>query len=161
MTFFMFVRKEWEMKKIKIIMLIKILLILITAPCSHVQSEDLDTVMVNQKVEDLVQQGNSERSVIAAQKAIEIAEENVGPDHPYVAISLNNLALLYSNEGEYAKAEPLYNRSLAIWEKTLGPDHPYVANCLNELSRLYHAMGKNKKASEVDKEIKRIRAIKE
>lgn len=155
----MLVRKGWQMNKIKIIMVIKILLIYITAPSPHVRSADLDMGMVNQKVKELGQQGNFERAVIAAQKAIEIAEANVGPGHPYVAISLNNLALLYSKEGEYAKAEPLYNRSLAIWEKALGPEHPYVVNCLNKLSRLYQAMGKNEKASEVDKEIERIRAM--
>lgn len=139
---------------------------LITALFSPVQSADLEAGdleagMVNQKVEELDQQGDFDRAVKAAQKAIEVAEANVGPNHPYIAISLNNLALLYSNEGDYAKAEPLYNRSLAIWEKTLGPDHPYVVNCLNKLSNLYHAMGKDKKASEVDKEIARIRAIKQ
>ena len=38
--------------------------------------------------------------------------------------SLNNLANLYSAKGDYAKAEPLYQRALAIWEKALGPDTP-------------------------------------
>ena len=145
------------MNKIKITIQIKILLILITAPFLHVQSANLDAGMVNRKGEELDRQGNFELAVRAAQKAIEVAERSVGPDHPYVAISLNDLALIYSNEGEYAKAEPLYNRSLAIWVKTLGPDHPYVANCLSKLSALYHAMGENKKASEVDSEIERIR----
>lgn len=147
------------MNKVKIIMVTQILLILITAPCSPVRSADLDMGTVNQKVKGLDQQNDFERAVKAAKQAIEVAETKVGPDHPYVAISLNNLAMLYSKEGEYEEAEPLYNRSLAIWEKALGPDHPYVANCLSKLSRLYHAMGKAEKASEVDKEIESIRAI--
>ena len=40
-------------------------------------------------------------------------------------------------QGQYAKAEPLYQRSLAIWEKALGPDHPEVATSLNNLAVLY------------------------
>lgn len=140
-------------------MVTQILLMLITAPYSPVRSADLDMGTVNQKVKGLDQQNDFERAVKAAKQAIEVAETKVGPDHPYVAISLNNLAMLYSKEGEYVKAEPLYNRSLAIWEKALGPDHPYVANCLSKLSRLYHAMGKAEKAAEVDTEIERIRAI--
>jgi len=44
-----------------------------------------------------------------------------------VATSLNNLALLYKKLGDYAKAEPLYKRTLAIQGKALGPDHPSVA----------------------------------
>ena len=53
--------------------------------------------------------------------------ESARPDHPDVATSLNNLAELYRTQGDYAKAEPLYKRSLAIREKALGPDHPDVA----------------------------------
>jgi tetratricopeptide (TPR) repeat protein len=53
-----------------------------------------------------------------------IDEKALGPDHPDVAIDLNNLALLYDNQGRYADAEPLYKRALAISEKALGPEHP-------------------------------------
>ena len=53
--------------------------------------------------------------------------------------SLNNLAALYNAQGQYAKAEPLYQRSLAIREKALGPEHPDVANSLNNLAELYRA----------------------
>ena len=52
-------------------------------------------------------------------------------------ISLNNLALLYRAQGQYAKAEPLYQRALGIREKALGPEHPDVARSLNNLAVLY------------------------
>ena len=64
-------------------------------------------------------------------------ENALGPDHPDVARSLNNLALLYQAQGRYADAEPLYKRSLDILEKALGPDHPNVAQALNNLAVLY------------------------
>ncbi len=51
-------------------------------------------------------------------------------------MSLNNPALLYQAQGHYAKAEPLYQRSLAIWEKVLGPAHPYVATSLENYAAL-------------------------
>ena len=66
----------------------------------------------------------------------------LGPDHPNVAPSLNNLAALYRAQGRYADAEPLYKRSLAIREKELGPDHPDVAQTLNNLAELYRAQGR-------------------
>ena len=69
------------------------------------------------------------------------AEFNVGPYHPSVATSLNNLALLYYAQGHYARAEPLYKRSLKINEKALGPDHPNVALSLNNLALLYDDQG--------------------
>ncbi|MCA1994544.1 MAG: CHAT domain-containing protein, partial [Coleofasciculus sp. S288] len=55
--------------------------------------------------------------------------------------SLNNLALLYEAQGNYAQAEPLYQRALAIFEKVLGPEHPDVAASLSALGSLYHAQG--------------------
>jgi len=35
-------------------------------------------------------------------------EKALGPEHPKVATSLNNLATFYHNQAQYAKAEPLY-----------------------------------------------------
>ena len=60
--------------------------------------------------------------------------------------SLNNLANLYKDMGQYAKAEPLYQRSLKIRESKLGPDHPDVATSLNNLAALYADMGQYAKA---------------
>ena len=67
-------------------------------------------------------------------RSLAIREKALGPDHPDVAGSLNNLAVLYHDQGRYAEAEPLYKRSLAIEEKALGPDHPDVATSLNNLA---------------------------
>ncbi len=75
-------------------------------------------------------------------RSLAIFEKALGPDHPDVAASLNNLAEVYRAQGKYAAAEPLYKRSLAIGEKVLGPKHPDVANSLNNLAELYRAQGK-------------------
>ena len=70
-------------------------------------------------------------------RALAISEKALGPDHPDVGSSLNNLAMLYESQGRYAEAEPLYKRALAISEKALGPDHPDVGSSLNNLAMLY------------------------
>ena len=64
-------------------------------------------------------------------------------DDPMVANALNEVALLYKAQGQYAQAEPLYKRALAIREKALGPDHPDVAQSLNNLADLYSAQGRH------------------
>ncbi|MGD2184232.1 tetratricopeptide repeat protein [Lusitaniella coriacea] len=58
--------------------------------------------------------------------------------HPNVAKTLNNLAELYSAQGKYKIAEPLYKKTLAIREdpKVLGPNHPEVAKTLHGLGEL-------------------------
>src|SRR6476659_2636040 len=63
-------------------------------------------------------------------------EKALGPEHPEVGQSLNNLAALYHGQGRYPETEPLYKRSLAVWETALGPDHPEVGNALNNLAML-------------------------
>ena len=47
-------------------------------------------------------------------------EKALGPDHPDVAQSLNNLADLYSAQGRHADAEPLYKRALALTPEQRG-----------------------------------------
>jgi tetratricopeptide (TPR) repeat protein len=63
-----------------------------------------------------------------------------------LALALNELALLYDNQGRYEEAEPMYKRSLDIWEKALGTDHPDVATSLNNLAGLYKDQGRYEEA---------------
>ena len=79
----------------------------------------------------LYQQGNYDGAVVAAKEALRVAEKTVGPDHPDVATSLNNLGKLYGVQGQYAQAETLYKRALTIREKALSSDHPAMAVCLS------------------------------
>jgi tetratricopeptide (TPR) repeat protein len=80
------------------------------------------------------------------ERSLALTEMELGPENPEVAISLNNLAVLYKDQGYYAKAEGLYKRALAIDEKALGPDDESVATTLNNLARLWHAQGQYAKA---------------
>jgi tetratricopeptide (TPR) repeat protein len=111
-------------------------------------SQGIEWQTLNDEVLRLRRAGRYDRAVKVARKALEVAEANVGPDHPNVATSLNNLAALYDTQGQYAQAEPLYQRSLAIREKALGPDHPDVATSLNNLTWLYAAQGQYAQAKQ-------------
>jgi tetratricopeptide (TPR) repeat protein len=75
-------------------------------------------------------------------RSLAIREKVRGPDHPDVATSVNNLAVLYRHQGRYADAEPLIKRALTIREKVFGPDHPNVAFLLSNLARLYRDQGR-------------------
>ncbi len=101
-----------------------ILLFLLATPPVFAPGAGIEWDNLNQEVKELYRSGKYDRAVVVAKKALEVAEKNVGPNHPDVATSLNNLALLYKTQGQYAQAEPLYKQALAIWEKALGPDHP-------------------------------------
>ncbi len=85
-------------------------------------------------------------ALLKRERALAIQEKALGPDHPKVAQSLNNLAALYLQKGKYAKAEPLFKRALGIREKALEPDHPYLVQSLNNLAALYQIQGQYLKA---------------
>jgi tetratricopeptide (TPR) repeat protein len=74
-----------------------------------------------------------------------------------VAQSLNNLALLYRVQGQYGKAEPLYQRALAIWEKALGPEHPHLATGLENYAVLLRAIGRQEEAATMEARAQAIR----
>lgn len=97
------------------------------------------------------QQGLYDRAIVAAKKALEIAELTLDPNHPTVAISLNNLAGMYFAQGQYAQAVPLSERALAIMEATLGPNHPDVAKSMRNLAELYRKTGREQAAANLEK----------
>ncbi len=115
--------------------------------------------ILNQEVMELYRAGKYDRAVLVAQKALQVAEQNVGPEHPDVAESLNNLAALYRTQGEFVKAEPLLKRALAIWEKALGPEHPNVATVLENLVGLYRATKRDSEAKALEQRAAEIRAM--
>jgi len=70
------------------------------------------------------------------QKAVEMYEQIMGPEHPNLARSLSLLATLYNARGKYIQAEPLYQRALKIQEKTTGTESRDVITSLNDLMEL-------------------------
>ncbi len=92
------------------------------------------------------------------QHALTMREKVLGLDHPSTSTALNNLALLYLDQGRDAEAESLFQRSLAIKEKALDPDHPRTAATLDNLAQLYYAQGRDAEAESL---FQRSLAIKE
>jgi len=67
-------------------------------------------------------------------RALAIQERSLGPDHPSLANTLNNLAALLDQQGKFTESEPLQRRALVILEKALGPLHPDTAATLTTLA---------------------------
>src|SRR5260370_771422 len=89
-------------------------LVLLTLTCAASQSDDEEFKSLNQQVHKLFEQGKYQEAIPLAEKAVELARRVRGAEHPDTATSLNNLALLYRDMHEYAKAEPLYQEALRI-----------------------------------------------
>ncbi|MEE8286868.1 MAG: CHAT domain-containing tetratricopeptide repeat protein [Gammaproteobacteria bacterium] len=81
------------------------------------------------------------------EKAIDLSEQEFGPNDPSIADLLIGLGDVYRQYGQYAEAEPLYKRALRIQEQTLGPDHII----LNNLAVLYEDQGRYAEAEPLSK----------
>ena len=76
----------------------------------------------------------------AQETALPVAERILGPEHPDTLSTINNLALLYVNQGKYEQAEPLYQRALASYELVLGTNHPTTIMVRNNYAILLEKM---------------------
>ncbi|MBX9687835.1 MAG: tetratricopeptide repeat protein [Candidatus Obscuribacterales bacterium] len=93
----------------------------------------------------LVEEGNAayERGKIPEAEvkflaALEEAEK-FGEEDARLALSLNNLAAMYHEQGKYTMAEPLYKRALDIRINIHGERHPDIALNHHNLAVLYSA----------------------
>ena len=125
--------------------------------CEASLAEDDDPSALNQRVNQLIEQGKYQEAIPIAERAVEVAKHTLGPDHPKTADALNDLGFIFQKIGNYAKAEPLYQEALRIRQKVLGPEHSDTAESLNNLASLYWAMGEYVKAEPLLKEALRIR----
>ncbi len=85
------------------------------------------------------------------ERALAMAEQSLGPDHPMVAIQLNDLANTLFLQGEYAAARPLYSRALAVYEQRLGRDHTGATTAVYNLALLNASLGDFAEASRLQR----------
>ena len=67
-------------------------------------------------------------------------------DHPSVALSLNNLAVLNMEQRRYEEADLMYVEALATRRRALTEGHPDIALSLWHLALIYKAMQQYEKA---------------
>jgi nucleoside phosphorylase/tetratricopeptide (TPR) repeat protein len=90
--------------------------------------------------------GRDQESESLYLRSLSIKEQLLGPEHPDMVCSLNNLAILYAEQEKYAMAEPLFQRALDIREQQLGLEHSQVVVPLSNLAKLHRLQRKYSKA---------------
>ena len=107
---------------------------------------------VAQQCDWFAQYGRSSRKYdIAISYSIysaEIRKSILGEMHPDYASSLDNIGLLYSEIGDFSKAEQYYLPASYIYKLVLGETHPEYAASLNNLGNLYRNIGDYPKAEQ-------------
>jgi tetratricopeptide (TPR) repeat protein len=135
-------------------------LALITSACFGTScfAQKSDTAALSARISELSRAGKYSEAIPLAQRQVADLEKSSGPVNRDLAGALNNLALLYGNQGQDGEAEPLYKRALAILEKTDGLDRVGIAPELNNLAALYERQGRYVEAEPL---FKRALAIRE
>ena len=72
---------------------------------------------------------------------LEVSRRVLGEEHPDTLASMNNLAVLYLDQGKYAEAEPLLVKALEVGRRVLGEEHPDTLVSMNNLAVLYLDQG--------------------
>ncbi len=85
--------------------------------------------------------GNFSDAESALRQVLEGREAERGGDHQSLSPTLNNLAILYFEQGRYEQARTLNERALAIEEASSSPNHPSVVALLTNLAAIHTALG--------------------
>ena len=96
-------------------------------------------------------------AIAPALEATEVYRRVFGDMHLEYGNSLNALANLYAERGEYSKAEPLYRQAVQISKSALGERHPYYATRLDNLGSIDRLAGDDAKAEPLLREALKIR----
>jgi len=90
----------------------------------------------------LYAQGKYEEALGYHERALTTYEALLGPDHPDVALALNNVGNALEEQGKYEEALGYHERALVIYEAALGPNHPTVAFALHNLGDVLRFLGR-------------------
>ena len=123
-----------------LVIVVNLLLAATVVPSSASQTNNVTELA--KRVASLYEQDRYAEAIPLAERVLAIREKTLGPNHPIVAMALNDLAVMYLFAGRSADAEPLYNRALAIFEKLYGPNNPAVAAELYSVGFLYYHEGR-------------------
>ncbi len=123
------------------------------------ERKDLETKLRDSMMAgvEAYQAGKVPDAIKATESSVEIARRlypkaEYLDGHPNLAQCLNNLGIMYWEQGRGADAEPLWKDALAMNRRLFKGDHPMVAASLNNLANLYWSQGKLADAEPLRKE---------
>ena len=100
--------------------------------------------------------GRSSEALASYQRALEIGERRVGPDHPELIILLANTGAAHYFAAGPERAEPYYRRALDIGERRLGPQHSLVGKVMLYYAAVLKRMDRKAEAKQYQRRAKAI-----
>jgi serine/threonine-protein kinase len=100
-----------------------------------------------------------ERALALHLRALAIRESALGPEHPDVAASYNDIGLNLHRSGDHAGAVPWFEGAAERWTRSYGGYHPSVANALKNLGDALWETGERSRAAGQYRRVVVIREI--
>jgi tetratricopeptide (TPR) repeat protein len=85
----------------------------------------------------LYDRGDHDAAMLTASESLEMYRVLFADSHPAVASRLTTIGTWHTEEGDYARAEPMLRDALAMRKHLLGNEHPKIASSMAALARLY------------------------
>jgi hypothetical protein len=104
-------------------------------------TEPYDARHMLDRAEQAATAGDFASAAELLREAARIQEEQLGPLHPDLANTLNNLAIVTERTGSATEAEALYRRAVSIAAAALPSDHPMVVESRQNLEDFCRARG--------------------
>jgi tetratricopeptide (TPR) repeat protein len=121
------------------------------------QQSTADVPRLVKQALQLDKEAKHQQAIDKWKRVLAIQENKLGPNHSYVASSLNNIALLYQKQQKNRKAELLMRRSLKIDEKELKPDDLSLGTSFHNLAGICKDLEKYPEAESLYKRALSIR----
>jgi hypothetical protein len=115
--------------------------------------------------EKAAEAGNYVSAESLLREAARLQEASLGPRHPDLANTLNNLGIVCEITGKPDDAEQYFRRAVSIARTSLAPDHPFVTTSQKNLRDFCEARGKRVEqpapapAPEVSKPAQHVTAV--
>jgi len=104
--------------------------------------EPRDARSIIENAEQAAAAGNYSSAEELLREAAALQEKTLGPDHPDLANTLNNLGIVCEITDNPIDAEHYFRRAYAIATATLAPDHPFVLTSSKNLHDFCAARGR-------------------
>lgn len=101
-----------------------------------------DPLSIIEEAEKAAAAGDHASAERLLREAARLQEVSLGPRHPDLANTLNNLGIVCENTGKPADAEQYFRRAVSIARTSLPPDHPFVTTSQKNLRDFCEARGK-------------------
>jgi hypothetical protein len=111
-------------------------------PTRHFMAETRELRTVLEAAEDAAAAGDYASAEHHLRDAVLLQEARLGPLHPELAKTLNNLGVACEITDKPSDAEVCYRRAYAIATEVLAPDHPFIATSRENLRDFCEARGK-------------------